>query len=146
MISLLINILILIGYLILIPIIFLMFLSVFNKFNRVKYKKNKRYRPKFSLIVPAHNEEEVIEDTIKSFLATDYPNSKREMIIVNDDSTDKTEDIVKKYAYIVVENQGKKIIYTSSKYRNITLINKRPGGEGKAHAVNMGKRFVNGDI
>ena len=58
-----------------------------------------------SLIIPCHNEEEVIERTIHAFAATTYPLDKKEVIIINDGSTDHTEECVRRYAYTVI-NEG----------------------------------------
>ena len=44
--------------------------------------------PSLSIMIPAHNEELVIERTLKTFLACDYPLSKLEIIVLNDGSTD----------------------------------------------------------
>ena len=53
---------------------------------------------KVSIIVPAFNEEEnisnALDDIISSFVRL---NIKGEIIVVNDGSTDKTENIVKKF-------------------------------------------------
>lgn len=54
---------------------------------------------KFSVIVPAYNEEGGIKDAIgglKNFLAENYKNSDYEIIIVNDGSTDGTGEILRK--------------------------------------------------
>ena len=55
--------------------------------------------PFFSVIVPAHNEEETINDTISHLENLNYPNY--EVIVVNDGSTDNTsrilDDLVKKH-------------------------------------------------
>ncbi|MCD4703674.1 MAG: glycosyltransferase [Methanosarcinaceae archaeon] len=50
--------------------------------------------PYISIVVPAYNEEEVIEDRINN-LAEIYPIDKMEIIVSNDGSTDNTEEIVK---------------------------------------------------
>jgi poly-beta-1,6 N-acetyl-D-glucosamine synthase len=82
--------------------------------------------PLVSIIVPAYNEEKVIEGTIQTLLEVDYPN--KEIIVVNDGSTDATEQLVKPYAF-----EGK-----------VGLIN-RPNG-GKALALNTGILVANGEI
>ncbi|HIE34257.1 MAG TPA: glycosyltransferase family 2 protein [Candidatus Altiarchaeales archaeon] len=66
--------------------------------------------PMVSIVVPAFNEEEGIEETIKSLLSIDYENL--EIIVVNDGSTDRTMEIVEKHAIdsrIVLINNEKNI-------------------------------------
>ena len=56
--------------------------------------------PKYSLIVLAHNEEELIEESLKSLrnqACTDY-----ELIVVDNNSTDKTREIAAKYADVLM--------------------------------------------
>ena len=53
--------------------------------------------PSITVLCPAYNEESVIEEKIKSFLNLDYPKDKINMIVISDDSTDGTNEIVKKY-------------------------------------------------
>jgi glycosyltransferase involved in cell wall biosynthesis len=54
---------------------------------------------KFSIIIPAYNEEGAIKETVgnlKKFLAGKYQDSDYEIIVVNDGSTDKTGEILRK--------------------------------------------------
>ncbi len=51
--------------------------------------------PSISIVVPAYNEESVIEDRINN-LAEVYPIDRMEIIVSNDGSTDNTEEIVKR--------------------------------------------------
>lgn len=53
--------------------------------------------PKITVLCPAFNEEKVIEDKLKSFISIDYPQDKIDMIVISDDSTDATNEIVKRY-------------------------------------------------
>ena len=53
--------------------------------------------PKVSLIVAAYNEETFIGDKIENTLQLDYPHDNLEMIVVSDGSTDRTDEIVKRY-------------------------------------------------
>jgi len=64
-----------------------------------KCNKMKHF-PSVSIVVPAYNEEKNIEECIKSLLTLDYPN--KEIIIVDDYSTDRTADLVSKYPVILV--------------------------------------------
>ena len=79
-------------------------------------KKIKKY-PKISVLIPAHNEEENIIQTLDSIGKIDYP-KKLEVIVVDDGSTDNTYKVVKKY--------GKKV----------KIYRKKQGG--KASAINFG--------
>ena len=65
--------------------------------------------PLVSILIPAHNAEQWIEDTIRSALAQTWPN--KEIIIVDDGSTDQTLSIAQKFAFktvsvIAQKNQG----------------------------------------
>ncbi|MDY6959265.1 MAG: glycosyltransferase, partial [Halobacteriota archaeon] len=50
--------------------------------------------PKISIVIPAYNEEKVIENRIKN-LGDVYPKDKFEVVLSNDGSTDRTEEIAK---------------------------------------------------
>jgi cellulose synthase/poly-beta-1,6-N-acetylglucosamine synthase-like glycosyltransferase len=54
--------------------------------------------PSLSIIVPAHNEESAIEAKIKNIFASNYPRERLEILVGSDGSTDRTEEIVRKYA------------------------------------------------
>lgn len=82
-----------------------------------------------SIIIPAYQEEKRIERCLKSILASSYRNL--ELIVVNDGSTDRTEEIVRR---IMKETkQGDAVI---------RLVN-IPNG-GTAHARNVGIRNSRG--
>ena len=58
-------------------------------------KNIKNNFPKVSIIVPARNEEKYIRKCVDSLLKQDYPDF--EIILVNDESSDKTFEIMKEY-------------------------------------------------
>jgi glycosyltransferase involved in cell wall biosynthesis len=49
----------------------------------------------FSVIIPAYQEEDYIEKTILSLQELDYPREKLEVIIVDNGSEDKTDDLIR---------------------------------------------------
>jgi poly-beta-1,6-N-acetyl-D-glucosamine synthase len=113
---------------------FFVMLTLRNKDNFSKYPKpNKNYS--ISLIIPAHNEEETIKETIENVFATTYPKQFLEVIVVNDRSTDKTQQIVEQLL---------------KKYPNLKLLNKKtvsPGViNGKADAVNYALNVAKGEL
>lgn len=79
----------------------------------------------FSILVPAYNEETVLENTLERILNLDYPLELFEVIVVNDGSTDRTERVVRNF---------------QKKYSNLKLINIPPknGRRGKGTALNAG--------
>jgi poly-beta-1,6-N-acetyl-D-glucosamine synthase len=84
-------------------------------------------QPFVSVIVAAYCEEAVIERTLAALLTLDYPN--REIIVVDDGSTDRTVEILRPYAA-----DGR-----------IRLLEKRHN-EGKAMALNDAIPIARGDI
>lgn len=65
-----------------------------------KVEKNNDYKPFISIIIPARNEEFVIENTVRSLLNLNYFDSKGkrnfEILVMDDNSADKTLEIAKK--------------------------------------------------
>ena len=102
-------------------------LSIYHKYLEDKLARVKMsYWPSVSIIVPAHNEEKVIERCIESLLEIDYP--KKEIIVVDDGSSDKTYWLAKKYAR-----------------RGVKVIRRRRAG-GKSVALNTGMLLAKGEI
>jgi len=102
-------------------------LSMYHKYLEEKISRKRiRYWPSVSIIVPAHNEEKVIGRCIESLLEVDYP--KKEIIVVDDGSSDKTYWIAKRYT-----KKGVKVI-------------RRKQAGGKSVALNTGMLFAKGEI
>ena len=83
---------------------------------------------KFSVVVPVYNGEKYIESSINSVLNQTYGDI--ELIIINDGSSDNTEEVVKS---VIEKNLSKQIIYKK-------IENKGPSG-----ARNAGIELANGD-
>ncbi len=70
-----------------------------TKYQKRKLKKhppiiNENYKPFVTIMIPAHNEEYVIANTVENILQIDYPNF--EIIVIDDRSSDNTAVVVKK--------------------------------------------------
>ncbi|WP_100405636.1 glycosyltransferase family 2 protein [Bacillus solitudinis] len=62
-----------------------------------KLAKDYSYKPSVTVMVVAHNEEKVILEKLNNIVELDYPKNKIEFLIASDNSTDKTNEIVKKF-------------------------------------------------
>ena len=60
--------------------------------------------PKISIVIPTLNEEENIRKCLESIFCQDYPANKLEVLVVDDDSSDQTVKIAKKYPTRVLQN------------------------------------------
>ena len=58
---------------------------------------------KFMAIVPAHNEENVIEALIESLNNQDYPKDHYDIYVIADNCTDRTAEIAREHGAIVME-------------------------------------------
>ena len=50
-----------------------------------------------SVLVPMHNEEQVLDEALKALLACDYDRDMMEIIPINDNSTDRTKEMLEEY-------------------------------------------------
>src|SRR5690606_432603 len=73
-------------------------LRVIQRFRPTPPAREPEQWPRISITVPAFNEEAQIRGTIESLLRLDYPADRRQILIVSDASTDRTDDIVREYA------------------------------------------------
>lgn len=64
-------------------------------------------RKKFLFLVPAHNEETVIKDTVTSMIRQNYDSSLYEVVVIADNCTDKTAEIAESIGHTqVFKNQS----------------------------------------
>jgi len=73
----------------------LLFVSLLKSNN--KRVINPDYYPYVTLIITAYNEEKRIEKKIENTISLNYPKHNLQIIVASDGSTDKTNDIVKRY-------------------------------------------------
>jgi len=91
-------------------------------------KKDLKYFPTVSIIVPCFNEEKTVEATIKSLFNLDYPRELLSILLVNDGSTDGTLKALKQF----------------DGHPQVRIIDKVNGG--KHTAVNLALESVNTDL
>jgi len=84
------------------------------------------YWPQVAVLIPAYNEEKVIERTVQGALDSDYPNLR--VIVIDDGSKDRTLEIAR-WAFAAEEAAGRVLILT------------KPNG-GKAEALNFGLEHI----
>ncbi len=91
--------------------------------------------PFVSVMVPAHNESAVLRRTVEALLNFDYPRDRYEIIVINDNSTDNT-------AQVLADLQKK------HPDRLLAVINtdKVVGGKGKSNALNIGYSVARGEV
>lgn len=107
----------------------------YSKISKEKLDEELKDYPFVSILVPAHNEAVVIRKTVTSLLEFDYPKDKYEVIVVNDNSSDNSAELLK-------EMQNK------YKERNLIVVNTDSvtGGKGKSNALNIGLGKSKGKI
>lgn len=112
-------------------IFFVMIFIIIHKKNLKSLYKSPEITkyPLVSFLVPAFNEEKNIENTIDAILKIDYPKGKKEIIIINDGSIDKTLEIARRL---------------EKKHKEIKILDKP--NSGKANSLNDAIKLVRGDL
>ena len=103
-----------------------------SKKKQNNHVENLSYFPRVSILVPAHNEENVIADLLSSLVSQEYPRDKMEIIVINDGSTDRTGEIARGFA--------------NSYPGLVKVVEVAEGGKGKANALNIGLDHATGDV
>lgn len=89
--------------------------------------------PTVSIMIPAHNEEKVIERTVQAMLALDYPVDRLQILVINDGSRDRTREILDRMA---AEDARVQPYHVPA----------GQGGKGKSRALNLGRQVATGEI
>jgi len=100
--------------------------------NQQSQSQSTVFQPRVSIIIPARNEEKVIGRLLHRLTELKYPKDKLEVIVVDDQSTDRTGEIAETYAS---ENPG-----------FIRVVHRNIGGVGKAAVLNEGLHHAHGEI
>ena len=106
----------------------LLFVGAFAVYDRLRQKPSgtpsevEAYKPTVAILIPAYNEEKVIERTVRAALNSDYPGLH--VIVIDDGSTDNTLEVARR-AFAREEASGRVRILTKP-------------NSGKADALNFG--------
>ncbi|MFC1710784.1 glycosyltransferase [Nanoarchaeota archaeon] len=108
----------------------IIFLSLYSRYRKelYNYPEPKKF-PLVSIISPAYNEEKTIAGTLEALIRLEYPKGKKEIIVVNDGSTDNTVKIVRELM---------------KKYKGIILLDKK--NSGKADSLNKAVKIAKGEL
>lgn len=98
---------------------------------RKPVRKDPRYQPRVSILIAAFNEEKDIAETLQNKIDQDYPADRLEVLVVSDESSDRTDAIVKAIA--------------AEAPISIRLFVQRPR-RGKTSGLNMLVPKANGEI
>ncbi|MDR3749823.1 MAG: glycosyltransferase [Acidobacteriota bacterium] len=105
-------------------------LAIFDRFHRRNTNFDPNYQPAVAVLVPAYNEEKVIERTVRSVLDSDYPRLR--VIVIDDGSTDATLEVTRA-AFQKEIAEG-----------HVTVLTKP--NSGKADALNYGVEHVTEEL
>jgi cellulose synthase/poly-beta-1,6-N-acetylglucosamine synthase-like glycosyltransferase len=105
-------------------------LAMFHRY-RDHNKKAAPTEPRTAIIIPAHNEEAVLDTTLDTLLRLDYPTDAVRIYVVDDASTDGTPALVQ----AAVAAHPNRIFY----------LRRNKGGEGKAAVLNHGLHVILAD-
>ena len=86
------------------------------------------FQPEVTILIAAYNEETCIGETIRNKLQLDYPKDKLEIIVISDESSDGTDEIVQQFSH-----------------EKVVLIRQEPRA-GKTAALNMAVPHAKGQI
>jgi len=87
--------------------------------------------PTFSIVVPAKDEEKVVGRLLRSLLKLDYPREKKDIVVVEDGSTDRTNKICTEYAAL---------------HSDQIRLTHQSASNGKPSALNYALKHVKGEI
>lgn len=110
---------------------FIYYMKVYNTDGRIPLKEY----PMVTVMVPAHNEGIVIQKTVKSLMQFNYPKDKYEVIVINDNSSDNSAEVLAELQEIYGKDRLE-IINTDA----IT------GGKGKSNALNIAFKQAKGSV
>jgi glycosyltransferase involved in cell wall biosynthesis len=86
---------------------------------------------KLSVIIPVYNEESTVGEVIEQVLAIELPGIEKEVIVVDDGSTDGTAEVLRRE-----QSEHIDVVTVYSSHQNF----------GKGMAIRIGLKYVNGEV
>ncbi|MBT3169574.1 MAG: glycosyltransferase [Candidatus Cloacimonetes bacterium] len=114
--------------------IYLYYLLFFKKNLKYKNREDNFQKPKISVVIAARNEANNVGKLLTALVNQSYPQNLMEIIVANDESTDNTAEIVKKF---------------EQKWQNVKLLNVTNRANvisPKKNALSQAIKFANGEI
>jgi len=115
-------------------------LTCFGYVNYIKSLREKRKidtmefaYPSCTILIPAHNEEKVIDATLTAMRQLEYPEDRLRILVINDGSADRTREIALRHA-------------AEDPRVDVFDVPAGEGGRGKSRALNLGVRQTFSDI
>ncbi|MCW4015254.1 MAG: glycosyltransferase family 2 protein [Candidatus Bathyarchaeota archaeon] len=102
-----------------------------GKNKKKTHTRGKKSLPSMSIIVPVKDEEKVVGRLLNTLAKADYPEDKKEIIIVEDGSLDKTAEICTKFA---------------QEHPTQVKLLRRSFSDGKPSALQTAFKHINGEI
>ena len=110
---------------------FLYYMSVYRAGGRCPLEEY----PMVTIMVPAHNEAIVIQKTVRALMKFDYPQDRYEVIVINDNSSDNSAQVL---AGLCAEYGEQRLIVINT--------DAQTGGKGKSNALNIGLKQARGSV
>ncbi len=82
-----------------------LFITILGLLRKKGVRRDASLLPTVTFVIPAHNEEKIIQRKLDNTLSIDYPRNLMEIVVVSDASSDNTDEIVRQY-----ENLGVKLV------------------------------------
>jgi glycosyltransferase involved in cell wall biosynthesis len=86
---------------------------------------------KLCILIPVYNEESTVGDVIEQALAVELPGIEKEILVIDDGSTDRTPEVLKKE-----QSRNSNVVTVYSSKRNF----------GKGMAIRIGLKYVTGEM
>lgn len=114
-----------------VPTLYYLYMRRFS-FKPWNVKRDSRYAPLVTVVVPMHNEEKIIKLKLENLMRIDYPRDKLQIVIVNDGSDDASVPAVLEFQEL---NPLVKIEFLDN-----------TGGAGKVESLNLALKHARGEV